>query len=516
MASLSDTGCMNKPLLHAIALALAASAASAAARGPQSPAGQADYQATRRYYQQLVGGPAPQLSELKLLMTMLPKGGDLHHHYSGAIYAETYLDWVAQKNYCIYTASDPGAKQFKYQIRTQPPAPGAPASGNCLSVPEIRAAKDTTFYRELLAQWSTMDFHTHGQLQLPPDQHFFSTFDYFSAISGYSFKLGFEQLKRRAKDENVQYIESMVKSAPAPLNTDLAKAINALPADADDAALAAALAPYADFVQNDTAAQDAIAGYVHGLERDLAGIDDDEFTLRLQTYVSRNKTPAEVFAGLAGAFAASDKSPLIVGVNIVGPENGVVALRDYALHMRMFAFLKQRYPNVRLAMHAGELAPGLVPPEDLRSHIAGAVRVAGAQRIGHGVDIVHESRADLLLADLRSRQVAVEINLTSNDFILGIKGDAHPVTTYLRHGVPIVLSTDDAGVSRNDLSGEYALFASRYRPSYDTLKQVVYNSIRYAFLTPTEKAAQARQLDARFARFEQAVAAMARRAKSGN
>jgi adenosine deaminase/adenosine deaminase CECR1 len=126
---------------------------------------------------------------------------------------------------------------------------------------------------------------------------------------------------------------------------------------------------------------------------------------------------------------------------------------------------------------------------------------------------VHEARADQLLADLKARQVAVEINLTSNDFILGVKGEAHPVTTYLRHGVPIVLSTDDAGVSRNDLSGEYVLFASRYRPSYDTLKQVVYNSIRYAFLAPDEKAAQTRQLDLRFARFEQAVAAMARRTK---
>ncbi len=504
---------MKKTLIPAIALALAASSLTAAAREPRAQAGQADYQATRRYYQQLVNGPTPQLSELKLLMAMLPKGGDLHHHYSGAIYAETYLDWVAQKHYCIYTASDPTNEKSKYSIETKLPAPGAPAHSNCLSVAAIRAAKDTTFYRELLARWSTMDFYNHGQSQLPPDQHFFNTFNYFGPISGYSYKLGFEQLKRRAKDENVQYIETMVKSAPAPSNPDLAKAINVLPADADDAALTAALAPYADFVQNDQVARKAIADYVQTLESDLTGIDDGEFTLRAQTYVSRNKAPAEVFAGLAGAFAASDKSSRIVGVNIVGPENGVVALRDYQLHMRMFAFLKQRYPNVRLAMHAGELVPGLVPPEDLRSHIASAVRVAGAQRIGHGIDIVHETRADQLLADLKARQVAVEINLTSNDFILGVKGEAHPVTTYLRHGVPIVLSTDDAGVSRNDLSGEYVLFTSRYRPSYDTLKQVVYNSIRYAFLTPAEKAAQTRQLDLRFARFEQAVAAMARRNK---
>lgn len=504
---------MKKTFVQTVMLALAVSSLTAAARTPQSSAAQANYQATRSYYQQLVSGPAPQLSELKLLMTMLPKGGDLHHHYSGAIYAETYLDWVALKNYCIYIVGDPDKKQVKYGIETHVPAPGAPANSNCLSVAAIREPRNATVYRELLTQWSTMDFYNHGQVQVAPDQHFFNTFNYFGAISGYSYKLGFEQLKRRAKDENVQYIESMVRSAPTLANPDLAKAINDLSPTADDATIAAALAPYADFVQTNPEAQRAIASYVQGLESDLAGIDDSEFTLRAQTYVSRNKAPADLFASLAAAFAAVDRSRLIVGVNIVGPENGVIALRDYQLHMRMFAFLKQRYPKVRLAMHAGELVPGLVPPEDLRNHIASAVQIAGAQRIGHGVDIVYETRADQLLADLKARQVAVEINLTSNDFILGVKGDGHPVNTYLRHGVPFVLSTDDAGVSRNDLSGEYVLFASRYRPSYDTLKKVVYNSIRYAFLTPEEKTAQTKQLDLRFARFEQAVAVMARKTK---
>ena len=53
-------------------------------------------QATRHYYAQLVEAQQPRLAELTMLMTMLPKGGDIHHHYSGSIYAETYLDWVAQ------------------------------------------------------------------------------------------------------------------------------------------------------------------------------------------------------------------------------------------------------------------------------------------------------------------------------------------------------------------------------------------------------------------------------------
>ena len=48
--------------------------------------------ATRLYYQQLLAPNSNRGAELNMLMTMMPKGGDIHHHYTGALYAETYLD----------------------------------------------------------------------------------------------------------------------------------------------------------------------------------------------------------------------------------------------------------------------------------------------------------------------------------------------------------------------------------------------------------------------------------------
>ena len=246
------------------------------------------------------------------------------------------------------------------------------------------------------------------------------------------------------------------------------------------------------------------------LSNDVAGIDDAEFSLRIQSYVSRNSAASKIFSGLFSAFSASQNSPLVVGVNIVGPENGLVALRDYTLHMQMFHFLKQRFPKVHLSLHAGELALGMVPPEHLQQHIRSAIDIAGAERIGHGVDITQEIDPDQLLVDLKQRNVAIEINLTSNAFILGVQPQAHPITLYLRHRVPIVITSDDSGVSRNNLSNEYFLFASRYKPSYDTLKKVVGDSIRYSFLSTVEKTSQLQQLDQRFIKFEAAVAKMAR------
>ena len=79
-----------------------------------------------------------------------------------------------------------------------------------------------------------------------------------------------------------------------------------------------------------------------------------------------------------------------VGINFVMPEDGYVSMRDYTLQMKMVEYLHSVYPKVHITLHAGELAPGLVPPEGLRFHIRQAVELGHAERIGHGVDVMYE------------------------------------------------------------------------------------------------------------------------------
>ncbi len=487
------------PVLAATALAASAAATVPVPAATPSPSPARNLQATRAYYQQVVSTPS-RASELELLMAMLPKGGDLHHHYSGAIYAETYLDWAGRLGYCVHRAS--------LRIDTaQPPAP-SPAGDECLTAQQVRDDEPT--WRGLLMRWSDKDFANHPHDTPPPDQQFFDTFGYFGAASGWSPHDGLLQLKRRAQDENVQYLETMMNGAArAPVPAGAGAALDALPPDAPDAAVDATLAPLYARLLADTALQQGVRDYRQALSEAAQGVDDATFTLRFIAYVNRGNAPSQVFANLVAAFLAAQDNPLVVGVNIVAPENGVVAMRDYALHMRMFHFLKARHPATHLSLHAGELALGMVPPEGLRDHIAQAVRVAGAERIGHGVDIAQERGAPGLLAEMRGRGVAVEVNLASNEFILGVAGDAHPVQLYRRQGVPVVISTDDAGVSRSTLGHEYLLFASRYRPAYDDLKRIVADSLRHAFLPPAARDAQLRELARRFARFEAEVAALA-------
>jgi adenosine deaminase len=101
-----------------------------------------------------------------------------------------------------------------------------------------------------------------------------------------------------------------------------------------------------------------------------------------------------------------------------------------------------------------------------------------------------------------TRVVACRINLTSNDLILGISGDAHPVTIYLRHGVPIVISSDDPGVSRNDLTSQYTILWSSYDISYAEIKNLVASSIRYFFLPEVDRKKLMNVVDTQFCIFE--------------
>src|SRR6516164_8655588 len=97
--------------------------------------------------------------------------------------------------------------------------------------------------------------------------------------------------------------------------------------------------------------------------------------------------------------------------------------------------------EVPVALHAGELWLGLVPPPDLAFHIREAIEIAGARRIGHGVALAFERYMEGLLAEMRTRPVVVEVCLTSTDLILGVRGKDHPLPAYLAAGVPVVLSS---------------------------------------------------------------------------
>jgi adenosine deaminase len=205
-------------------------------------------------------------------------------------------------------------------------------------------------------------------------------------------------------------------------------------------------------------------------------------TIRYIATVLRAFPPQQVFAQVLGGFELASRDPRVVSVNPVQPEHDYVPRHDFSLHMKMFDYMHRLYPTVHRTLHAGELAPGLVPPEDLRFHIRDSIEIAHAERIGHGVDVMYESNPMALLREMARLKVMVEICLTSNDVILGVRGERHPLPVYIKHGVPVALATDDEGVSRSDMTREYQRAVEDFELGYAELKTMARTSLEHAFL----------------------------------
>jgi len=408
---------------------------------------------------------------LRMFLQRMPKGGDLHNHLSGSIYAEDFLAWGAEKGFCIDAAS--------YAI-TSPPCDGK------VRIPiEDIIAGDPFRYGQIVTALSTRGMAAgFGDPKVPAFERFFRSFDALGPVPSATIAQALAQNRRDAASEGVSYRELITLPRAV---IDLYPPAMAVPGNgADFDALSNALGPRLP------AAVAAARRSFDQIEGEAAALNDCAtnspkpacaVTIRYQAVAVRNVPPAKVFAALSFAFAIAEADPRFVGVNIAAPEHDPIAIRDYTLHMRMLAYLHARHPNIPLSLHAGELTLGLVPPHALRSHIGQAVGIAGARRIGHGVDLPYEDGAGDLLRRMARDRVAVEINLTSNAVILGVKGKDHPLPVYLASQVPVVLSTDDQGVTRSDMTNEYLRAVQELGLTYRQLKQIVRNSLEYAFVS---------------------------------
>lgn len=406
-------------------------------------------------------------AQLRMFLQAMPKGGDLHNHLGGSIYAEDFLEAAAAEGMC--------ADEKIERIVAAP----CPAERKLAIM-----AKDRTFaYAALIDSLSTRGHQRGvGADDVSGHTQFFSSFDKIGAAFPLDPGRWLSATRQSAARNNVSYLELMnnppalVKYAMAggdePLDEGDLGAVYAREIGTVRGLLGKAMAEV-DRVEAD-ARQDLSCGTKYA----AAGCD---VAVHYLTFAWRSMAPAVAFRSLIAGFALADRDPRFVGVNIVMPEDDPVALRDYGLHMAMFRFLEAKYPAVSVSMHAGELTLGLVRPKDLSDHIARAVD-SGARRIGHGTDIAYEDAAPETLARMAREGIAVEVNLTSNAVILGVEGSEHPITLYRSMGVPVVLSTDDEGVLRSDMTNEYRRAAMEQGLGYAELKDLARASLEYAFI----------------------------------
>jgi adenosine deaminase len=410
---------------------------------------------------------------LHAFLVRMPKGADLHMHLSGAIYAETWLSEAAEDGLCI----DPAALSFD---RT-----GKQDNGGCKpgEIAASEALKDQHLYDQLIDAFSMRTFvPVTGE---SGHDHFFATFERFGGVSKKHWGAWLDEVATRAARQNEQYLEIM--ETPD---------VSAVAAEAEKIGFQSDLAKYRDALLPTVRAQlPELRKALDQAEHDRRSLENCDgggtsgaplpacqVQERYLFQVLRGMSPARDFAQILEGFEFANADPRVVGLNLVRPEDGLGELESYRLDMKILATLRAFYPKVHITLHAGELAPGMAPPRDLLSHIEEAVYEAHAERIGHGVDVMYENHPYKLMEDMAAQHVMVEINLTSNDVILNVKGDEHPLPFYMAAHVPVALSTDDEGVSRIDLTHEYVRAAVTYHLTYDQLKQMVRTSIEHSFL----------------------------------
>ncbi|MRX70330.1 adenosine deaminase [Flavobacterium resistens] len=431
---------------------------------------------------------------LTAFFQQMPKGGDLHHHFSGSIYAEPLLERAISED-------------FYLNVETMAVSKTKPANGNWQTFSSIKNEGKLDHYQQQVMQtWSIKDYNGY----VPSDDQFFDSFMKFEPTIQGHFAEGMLELKKRAIAENVSYIETQLSTIPCNMNvsdlSDFNSKLRQASSQKDEKAVLKLLDDLYKSLQKKDAkkyAEDFNTNFLAKLHKDLK-IDDEKFTMRYQNFVLRFMEPIDLFKNLVIAFISSNESKLTAGVNIVSPEHGENSMKDYWLHMVMFKYCHDKFPNVKYTLHAGELTLGLVQPEELTWHINDAIYVAGANRIGHGVDIAYEANSYDLLKYMSKNNIPIEINLASNEFILKVKENRHPFTLYKEFNVPIVISTDDAGILRSNMTEQYVLLAKRYQDvSYAAIKKYVYNSINYSFIQDESVKKQLiKDLDNRFKVFE--------------
>jgi aminodeoxyfutalosine deaminase len=165
-------------------------------------------------------------------------------------------------------------------------------------------------------------------------------------------------------------------------------------------------------------------------------------------------------------------SPRIVAFGIGGDELKVPT-KDFATVYKHAA-----HCGLHRLMHAGEIGG----PEKIRE----AVEYLEVERVGHGIAAIHDRG---LMDFLAARRIALEVCAVSNlrtgalSKQLGIAAPSirqHPLPQLLRHGIPVVLSTDDPSMFHTSLAQEYH-HAYEMGLTATELRQLVASSFDFSF-----------------------------------
>ena len=424
----------------------------------------ASVNANHQWFETLKANATP--IELHRFLYAMPKGGDLHHHLTGAIHPEWFLEIAKAQasrgyryyvktliNNCQFGTNEYGPRAYLLLFRTI-----QESDYNALDECEQSEYKPLADLQDNeLAAWKKSQY-----LDKPYEgrSEFFEA--HWSRIgrmvtNPYLVAEALYYNMRSFGAEGMLYLEAQV--------------------------------PVTNYVKADGSAfppdqvMDIFRERLNQSDAKATGV-----TVRFQWAILRFAADAEEQVRMGYEFVA--KNPEYVGLNMVGREDN-----DKGYPLRFLPTLRElrhKYSNVRLAIHAGEVDE---PNEHVRETL-----LLGADRIGHGVNLITDPDTMLLM---RHGPYMVEINLISN-LLLEYVSDysQHPFPEYLRTGIPVALSTDDRGMWDSTLTDEFFVAVREFDLSWEEIRELSNNSIAYSFVEDEIKDDLLNKLNKRLDAFE--------------
>ena len=205
----------------------------------------------------------------------------------------------------------------------------------------------------------------------------------------------------------------------------------------------------------------------------IDGLKQAEKDFRIKTGViicgirNMDPTTSVKLAELAIAF----KNKGVIGFDLAGGEYNHPA----KAHKEAFDLALKN--NLNITIHAGE-AYGT-------ESIHQALHYCGTHRIGHGTRLVEDGD---LLNYVNDHRIPLEICIKSNFHTKAVPDiRSHPIDFYIDYGLRVTINTDNRTISDTAVTDEYMLAINELKLDYPTIKYVILNGFKSAFLPYKER-----------------------------
>lgn len=194
-----------------------------------------------------------------------------------------------------------------------------------------------------------------------------------------------------------------------------------------------------------------------------------ELSVGLICILQRIKSPE--IASEITSFAIEHKDSFI-GIDLADNED--------ACEPRTFekVFNRAKLAGLHITVHSGE-SPGTA------KWVEDSVEILGAERIGHGIQIINEPS---VLNFIKDKKIPLEVCPISNWLTqAAVTHMSHPIRKLQEHGVLVTINSDDPGIFGTTLSDDYQVLADVHSFTESDFKKCNQTAFDHSFLKDKQR-----------------------------